>query len=138
MRRHHKNDDDEVAVQTSSDEEFGQTGTASKGGATWKCLACGAFNDDSAQVCSECTAKREVAESSTKKDAITEADILNWEEPAKEEAASPEPEESSIDTDLPEEPQLEEPQLEEPKIEPDEEFTPPVVSSPIEAPAAPT
>ncbi len=133
MRRHHKNEDDEVAVKTGSDEEISQTGTASKAGATWKCLACGAFNDDSEQICSDCTAKREGAEAGPKKEEITESDILNWEAPADEKSASSEPVESSIDTDLPQEPQLE-----EPKIEPDEEVSPPVVSSPIEAPATPS
>jgi pSer/pThr/pTyr-binding forkhead associated (FHA) protein len=133
MRRHHKNNDDEVAVKSGSDEEFSQATTGSKAGASWKCLACGAFNDDSEQVCSECTAKREGAEATPKKEQITEADILNWEAPAEEKAASAEPDEANIDTDLPEEPQLE-----EPKIEPDEEFSPPVVSSPIEAPATPS
>src|SRR2546425_2277327 len=129
MRRHHKSDDDEVAVKGGNDGDSSQAPTGSKAGATWKCLACGAYNDDSEQACSECTAKREGAEATPKKEETTEADILNWEAPADEKAASAEPEEASTDTDLPEEPQLE-----EPKIEPDEEFPPPVVSSPIEAP----
>ena len=132
MRRHHKNEDDEVAVKSGGDEALSQAATGSKAGETWKCLACGAYNDDSEQVCSECTAKREGAEATPKKEEISEADILNWEAPADEKAASAGPDEANIDTDLPEEPQLE-----EPKIELDEQVSPPVVSSPIEAPSAP-
>ena len=132
MRRHHKNDD-EVAVIAENDEAFSQAAASSKGGATWKCLACGAYNDDSEQVCSDCTAKREGAEAIPKKEEITEADILNWEAPTDEKISSAEPEEASTDTDL-----SEEPQLEEPKIDPDEDFSAPVISSPIEEPSAPS
>src|SRR5712692_6833332 len=129
MRRHHKNEDDEVAVKSGGDEALSQAATGPKAGETWKCLACGAYNDDSEQVCSECTAKREGAEATPKKEEITEADILNWEAPANEQAAAPEPEIASSEPEI-----AQEPQIEEPQAEPDEQFSAPVVSSPIEAP----
>jgi pSer/pThr/pTyr-binding forkhead associated (FHA) protein len=128
--RHHKNDDDEVAVVNSADAV--QTGTGSSGAGKWKCLACGAFNEDSAQVCSECTAMRAGAEPASKSPVSSGSEIFDWETPSPAEASTDEPEKASTDTDLSEPPQLEEPQ-----IEPDEEATPQVVSSPIDEPEAP-
>src|SRR5713101_6178210 len=128
MRKHHK-DDNEVAVKSRGEENLGQTGTGSAGSTTWKCLACGAYNDDSVQVCSECTAMRAGAEATPKKEEITEADILNWEAPANEQAAAAEPEIASSEPEISADPQVEASQA-----EPDEQFSAPVVSSPIEAP----
>ena len=102
--RHHKKDDD-VAVIGGDDAI--QAATSSQGAAQWKCVACGAFNDDSVQVCSECTAAREGIESTPKNSGGSGSDFSDWEIPA---------------NNL------------QPQTQTDEEISPPVVSSPIEAP----
>ena len=133
MRGRHRKDDDEVAVASGDDAV--QTPTGSDGAAKWKCLACGAFNDDSDQLCLDCSAMRAGAEASSKPSAGSGSDFSDWETPSKDQADTDEPEEpeeasGDTDTDL-----SEEPQLEAPSIEPDEEASPPVDSSPIEPPA---
>ncbi len=130
MRKHHK-DEDEVALKTAGDEEVFQAGTGSEGGAKWKCLACGAYNDNSDQVCSECTAARAGVEPAPKEDEVSGSDTIDWETPSNDRAAidTPEPEEASSEPDFSQEPQIEEPQ-----VEPEEQISPPIISSPIEAP----
>lgn len=137
MRKHHK-DEDDVALKVTDDEEAVQTGTSSEGAGKWKCLACGAFNDDSDQVCSECTAMRAGSESAPKESEASASNTIDWETPSSNEASAATSEEASGEPDFSAEPQVEEPQVEEPQVEPEEQVSPPIMSSPIEAPSTPS
>ena len=111
LRKGRKGDDDlEVA-------------TGSSGALQWKCPACGAFNDDSEQKCTECTAIRADAPAVPKTpEKITTAD---WEAAL---AEPDEPEELDTDKDEAEAEEPEEPE-EETSAEPPGE--PPVITGPL-------
>ena len=94
---------------------------------TWKCPACGAFNDDSEQVCAECTAIRAGAPATPQAEEPTDKDTIDWETPSIEPTTPEKPGEPE------EELQIEEPKIEEPEIEPEQ-----VISSPITPFASPT
>jgi pSer/pThr/pTyr-binding forkhead associated (FHA) protein len=132
MRKHHK-DEDDVSLKVSDDEQAFQTSTSSEGAGKWKCLACGAFNDDSDQVCSECTAMRAGSEAAPKESEAPASNTIDWETPSRDEAPSQTSEEASVESDFSAEPQVEEPQ-----VEPEEQVSPPVISPPIEAPSTPS
>src|SRR6266567_2994699 len=76
MRKGRK-EEESVAVKIGSAETL--TGTLS-----WKCTACGAFNDVSEQVCSECTAIRAGAQAVPQAPEAPEAEGLDWETPSLE------------------------------------------------------
>ncbi len=135
MRKHHKEDSD-VAVKVTGDEEAIQAVTGSEGAAKWKCLACGAYNDDSDQVCSECTAMRAGAEPAPKEAEAPSSELIDWETPSNDQAATEKPQDVDSENDFSQEPSLEEPQVEEPQIEPEEQVSPPVIFSPIEPPSS--
>ncbi len=116
MRKGHK-EEESVTVKIGSAETL--TGTL-----TWKCPACGAFNDDSEQVCSECTAIRAGAQAVPQAPEAPEAEGLDWETPSAEPAA-PEKLDEVQDDNQTEEPELKEPEI-EPSVEPEQ-----VISSPI-------
>ncbi len=123
MRKGRK-EEESVAVKIGSTETL--TGTL-----TWKCPACGAFNDDSEQVCSECTAIRAGAQSVPQAPEAPEAEGLDWETPSLEPAA-PEKLDEVQDDNQTEEPELKEPEI-EPIVEPEQ-----VISSPITSFEAPS
>ncbi len=94
---------------------------------TWKCPACGAFNDDSEQVCAECTAMRAGAPATPRAEEPTDRETLDWETPSIEPTMPEKPDEPE------EELQIEEPKVEEPVIETEQ-----VISSPITPFTSPT
>ncbi len=110
MRKGRK-EEESVAVKIGSAETL--TGTLS-----WKCTACGAFNDDSEQVCSECTAIRAGAQAVPQAPEAPEAEGLDWETPSLEPVV-PEKLDEVQDDNQTEEPELREPEI-EPSVEPEQ------------------
>ncbi len=129
MRKGRK--DEEVAVKVD-------TG----GVLTWKCPACGAFNDDSEQVCTDCTAMRADAPAAPRTDVPSDKDTADWETPSIEPTAPEkldEPnEQPQIEEPQIEEPQIEEVKIEEPEIEPEQLISPPIATFASPTPSAPT
>lgn len=95
------------------DEEDVAVKTVVTGVLTWKCPACGAFNDDSQQICAECTAIRAGAPSIPKAPEVEKDD---WEAPLSKEAA-PDSLDEAEDENKAEE--LEEPEVENTEVEPE-------------------
>ncbi len=92
----------------------------SGGALTWKCPACGAYNDDSEQVCADCTAIRAGALAVPQASEPAEIENIDWEAPSAESTAPEKPDEPKDEN------RIEEPQVVEPEIEPEQ-----VISSPF-------
>ncbi len=87
----------------------------SSGTTTWRCDACGAYNDDSLVVCAECTATRDSAIATPRT-----LEVQNDENEASLPEPSPFPEDISKEKEEEaEEPEIEKPDAEEPEISPE-------------------
>ncbi len=118
MRKGRKEED--VAVKVDSE-----------GTLTWKCPACGAYNDDSEQVCADCTAIRAGALAVPQAPEPTEIENIDWETPSAESTAREKPDEPENEN------RIEEPQVEQPEIEPEQIISSPITPFTTPWPAAP-